>query len=167
MDYDASRGTDYNIGQATVASMPYSGNDGMFVPQLPQPQQSQASNINLNAFMNTGSELKAPIGRSHVNAPHDYMSFSVPVNPTINGYDVTENFDTLQHISSDVQPFGPLQSGSIQQFNPVPTPAGRSCCGSRAVPGQPKATHPASWRGLDAFQNDQTSPRVASKEVVY
>jgi hypothetical protein len=162
MEFDASRGTDYSIGQATVAShMPYQ--DNMYVPPIPQPQELQPPTTSFNPTMDNGVGMEIP---SHLDVQTDYMPFPTPTNQSLHVRVPATNITPVQHGSIGLHH---LQNASSLQYNsPLPTPSvTRQCCGSHNGVVQPVMSRTMPWNGFDGFPTEQTSPQVASKAAVH
>jgi hypothetical protein len=158
VDFDASRGTDYNIGQATVASIS-GGCD--FSLEVPRPTPTISPLVNFDSMLqNTigvdpSSSISPPT--SQLVPQNGYPSFpvsSAQINPQLVPLTIT----SLQHPHYDAQHLTSFPS--VQSYPAVQNPAAvRSCCG-----GSNRLVNPdnANWNGIDPFLNHGTTTDLRS-----
>lgn len=153
VDFDASRGTDYNIGQATVASI---SGPCDFTLEVPQPTPS------ISPLLNFDSMLQNTIGfdqNSSISPPPsqlvpqtDYTAFPISSNQT-NPQHISLDMAPLQHPHYDAQHLDSFSSAPPYSTVQIP-PVVRSCCGGGSNhlldPGR------ANWNRIDPFLSHGT-----------
>ena len=147
VDFDASRGTDYNIGQATVASI---SGPSDFSLEVPQPTPSISPLVNFDSMLqntigfNPSNSISSPT--SQLLPQNAYTAFAIPSNPP-DSQPMSLDMDTLQHPEYNpphLDSFASAPSYSTVQIPPVV----RSCCaGSNHLLDSSNS----NWSGIDPF----------------
>ncbi|KIW13432.1 hypothetical protein PV08_08620 [Exophiala spinifera] len=169
MDFDASRGTDYNIGQATVAS---AMDGGIFsVSQALPGQQLPEVSVNMDAMLSpthlnglpalTSEQYPSP--STPFDAQNTYIDFT---SPLADGRTHQASFARSPSAVPQVQS-GPCLF-STQSMNPTP----QTTQSLRAPQPQPSAglagSHysiPISWDHFDPVNEDQTSGNLTTAPI--
>ncbi|KAK5045099.1 hypothetical protein LTR84_010247 [Exophiala bonariae] len=158
MDFDASRGTDYNVGQATVASSlgPYE-----FSLQVPHPITAISPLANFDSILsnNIAIDLNNAIPHSpaHLGPQPGFQPFP------ITGAELDPQPISLTMAPSQQSLYATehLESFPFSRPHPAVQPAApvRSCCG-----GSNQVTIPQSikWNGNDIFLNQGVTTDLRS-----
>lgn len=151
VDFDASRGTDYNVGQATVASNlgPYD-----FSLEVPQPTNSIPPLTSFDSILqsNMGVDLTTgvPPSSAHLVPQSSFQPFSI-TGSQIDPQHISLTMAPSQDSLYATQPLDPFPTSRPYQAS-QPLPIVHSCCGGSNHMGTPSSVN---WTGNDVFLNQE------------
>ena len=157
MDVDASRGTDYHVGQATVAS-----STNPMALQVPQPTsgaQLSSSGVNFDLILQNSlgipqttlpqyNSVNGPMNDAYMTFPPS--NFAATSSRSMHPLDLNMNVTQLQQSSHHISTTAAAIPGSAYQSQ-IDPPAIHSCCGGHGSNHGLTTYQP--WNDLDSFDN--------------